>query len=210
VESYKSAKEDSTSLRNSDKFLSCLELLINILEQQGGPERLAKAEKLRKEIEESKVSVEAMYVAALEEARREGEKRREGKARKKKSNKKRRGKRIRKKQSMQGGGNEEGRPASDEAGTGEGKGTHLSLESLTLEEEEEEEQHKEEKEEEEEVCAVCLCSMDDEEDDHADMVSRLQCSYEFHGGCVGDWVTTCNRKGLPLTCPTCRGPFLYE
>ena len=48
---------------------------------------------------------------------------------------------------------------------------------------------------------------DDEEEDHADVVSRLQCSHEFHGGCVGDWVTTCNRKGLPLTRSTCRRPL---
>lgn len=77
MEAYKlakeSAKEEKIGRGDSEKFLPCLELLMNILEQQGGSERLAKAEELRKEMEESKASVEAMYAAALEETRQEGE-----------------------------------------------------------------------------------------------------------------------------------------
>lgn len=96
-------KEDSTSLVNSDRYLPCLEMLMSILEQQGGSERLAKAEVLRKEMEENKASVEALYVAALKETRREGEERRhKAKKKKKKSSKRRGGKRVKKRQSKQG------------------------------------------------------------------------------------------------------------
>ena len=76
VDAYKLAEEKSTPLSNTVKFLPCLELLMEVLEEQGGPERLAKAEELCREMEESKASVEAIYAAALEEARREGEERR--------------------------------------------------------------------------------------------------------------------------------------
>ena len=49
---------------NSDRFLPCLELLMHILEQQEGPERLTKAEELRKEMEESQADWDAMYATA--------------------------------------------------------------------------------------------------------------------------------------------------
>ena len=71
MDAYILAKEHSTSLINSDGFLPCLELLVDVLEQQGGPEDLAKAEELRKDTEESKAGVVVMYAAALEEARQE-------------------------------------------------------------------------------------------------------------------------------------------
>ena len=61
---------------------------------------------------------------------------------------------------------------------------------------------------EEEVCAICLGPMDDEEEDEDDMICRLQCSHEFHVGCVDSWTSTCTRKGLLLTCRTCRGPLV--
>ena len=88
MEAYNLAKEDSTSLSNRVKFLPCLELLKDILEQQGGPGRLAKAEELLKELEESKAGVEAMYAAALEETRRK--ERREGKERRRRRRRARR------------------------------------------------------------------------------------------------------------------------
>ena len=82
-----------------------------------------------------------------------------------------------------------------------------------MEEEEEAGQQKEvkeEEEEEEEVCAICLGPMnDEEEEDKDDMVRRLQCSHDFHGGCMESWTSTCSRKGLPLTCPTCRRPLVH-
>ena len=89
----KLAKQDiGDSLTINVRFLPCLELLKDILEQQGGSERLAKAEGLRKEMEESKAGVEVMYAAALEEIRREKrEKRKQKVGKKKKGSKKRRG-----------------------------------------------------------------------------------------------------------------------
>lgn len=76
------------------------------------------------------------------------------------------------------------------------------------EEEEEEKEQKKEREEDDEDCAICLGPMEDEEEDHDDAICRLQCSHEFHRCCVDSWTSTCARKGLPLTCPTCRRPLV--
>jgi len=40
VDAYKLAKDNSIAPGNSEKFLPCLELLMSILEQRGGAERL--------------------------------------------------------------------------------------------------------------------------------------------------------------------------
>lgn len=166
-------------------------------------------------MEESKASVEAMYAAALEETRREGEETREMKARRKKSNKKRGGKRIKKRQSK----NEEetgGRVGVlDYVSKKMEEGILLSLEGLILAEEEEGGEAaatatEEEEEEEEDDCAICLGPMDDEGEDEDDLVCQLQCSHEFHRSCVEHWTSTCNHKGLSLTCPTCRRPLVLE
>lgn len=209
MDAYKLAKEKSAArtLGNSEKLLPCLDLLINVLEQKGGSERLVKAEELRKEMEENKVSVEAMYAMALGEARREGEERREARAKRKESNKRRGGKRFKKRQSKKGEetGGRKSAPDDDEK---KEEGAHLSLEDLILEDEGDEQ--KEEKEEvEEEVCAICLGPMNDEEEEEDEVVCRLQCSHEFHGGCMDSWTSNCTRKGLPLTCPTCRQPLMH-
>lgn len=66
VASYKLTKEDGSSLVHGDKFLPCLELLIDVLEQKGGSTRLAQADWLWNQIEERKADLEAMYVGALE------------------------------------------------------------------------------------------------------------------------------------------------
>jgi len=99
--------------------------------------------------------------------------------------------------------------APDDAGEGKRECAYLSLEGLILEEEEEEEEEqKEEREEDDEDCAICLGPMGEEEEDQDDVIHRLECSHDFHRSCVESWTTTCTRKGLPLTCPTCRRPLV--
>ena len=203
MDAYKLVKENSTSVINSDRFLPCLELLMNILEQQRGPERLAKAEELRKEMEASQADWEVMYAAALEETRRDKREKWEEKRKQKKGNQKRRGRKVKKKRSEKRGGGK----APVDGGKRKEEETRLSLKDLILEEEEGE--PKREKEEEEDICAICLGPMDEEEDED-DVIWRLQCSHAFHGGCLESWTSTRNRKGLPLTCPTCRQPLLLR
>lgn len=185
-------------------LLPCLQLLLD-LQGAGGPGSLAKAEWLRSEMEESRARVEAMYVAALEEARREKGEQRRHTAGRKKSNKKRGGKKVKKKQIKKAQGTGKGAALPDD-NAGKEEGVELLLEGLLLDEGREQEIDVEEGDEEE-VCAICLGPMDEEEEDPDDVVCRLQCSHDFHGGCVEGWTSTCNRKGLPLTCPTCRRPL---
>jgi len=150
VDAYILAKEHSTSLINSDRFLPCLELLVDVLEQQGGPEDLAKAEELRKDTEESKAGVEVMYAAALEEARQEEREKKMQKAGKKKSSKKRGRKRAKRKQPRN---KEGGKALDDSGGKRKEEGAQLSLESSILDEEKKTGQQKDEEEEEEEWSA---------------------------------------------------------
>jgi hypothetical protein len=148
-----------------------------------------------------------MYAAALKEARGERARQRSQKVGKKKGNKKRDGKRVKKKQSKQAEVAEAGVSAPDGGTKEEEGGDSLEIGGGEAEKEQEE---KEQEEEKEELCAICLGPIDDkEEEDPDDVICRVQCTHEFHGGCVGSWTSTCTRKGLSLTCPTCRRPLQF-
>ncbi|CAH2061033.1 unnamed protein product [Thlaspi arvense] len=67
----------------------------------------------------------------------------------------------------------------------------------------EEKETQKEEEEGEPTCAICFGDLRDEEDNETKRVS-LNCSHQFHIGCIGEWLV--RRK----SCPLCRGVVCKE
>jgi tetratricopeptide (TPR) repeat protein len=54
-------------------------------------------------------------------------------------------------------------------------------------------------------CPVCLQPLGAEDGEEEEGVLIL-CGHEFHVTCLDAWVSTCVRKKLDVTCPSCRAP----
>jgi hypothetical protein len=63
--------------------------------------------------------------------------------------------------------------------------------------------------EEENECSICMTPMGvDDDDDPEGAVETLLCSHAFHPQCIVAWMTRCQEKGLPVTCPYCRADLV--
>jgi hypothetical protein len=55
----------------------------------------------------------------------------------------------------------------------------------------------EEEEWEADGCAICLASLDEG-------AETLACGHSLHEFCMSAWASSCQRKGIELSCPICR------
>jgi tetratricopeptide (TPR) repeat protein len=224
------SEEDNTlktDIEGPHVVVRAKELLCQVLHRQrgggGDPEAEAEEAALRAELrqEEARRGEALREVRALvrrvagEAEEGKGEEAKTGaaapKSKKKKQNKK--GKRGRKTRAATATARdekgEEEKESTGEAAAAPAAGTGVVAVGLAPPRVDEglEANNKEEAEDKDD-CPVCLQPLgaEGEEEEEEEEKGVLTCGHEYHVACLDAWVSTCVRKRLEVTCPSCRAP----
>jgi tetratricopeptide (TPR) repeat protein len=210
---------DARSIEGPDAVLRAKELLCQVLHRMGGAD--AEVVALRAELRHEEArrgealrEVRALIrrVAGLSVVPRTSRKNKKNKKHKKSKRGRRRGAATASAQRQEGEDEEEGQateaaaaaaelPVAEEEVPAVGVGAP-PMEDEGPAEEEEEEEGAEAKDD----CPVCLTPLGTEEGGEEEEGVLIMCGHEFHVTCLDAWVSTCVRKRLDVTCPSCRAP----
>jgi tetratricopeptide (TPR) repeat protein len=206
--------ESAMRIEGPDLVLRAKELLCQVLHRLGGAE--AEESALRAELwhEEARRGEALREVRALvrqvagEEA---GAVAVVPKTSKKKKNKKsQRGRRSRRATPPAAGvhGEKEHEASTGDAAAAALEGDDAVVDALTptVEDEGPAEEGGEEGAEAKDDCPVCLQPLGAEGGEDEEQGVLIMCGHEFHVTCLDAWVSTCVRKRLDVTCPSCRAP----